>query len=279
MAPYIEERDELLEELMELEGQLEELQAGGTSSGSDLDGMINDRINAIIARLEELATKFLHLDGFDKSDLRYRKKEAKPLKTVDAVLFMIMDISGSMDESKKTIARRWFALLYAFVKRRYTSTELVFIAHHNDAIEMSEDDFFTTRINGGTSVSPALKLVNKIIKERYDPNETNIIVCHASDGDNWDDDNTDVINELTGEGNLMGKIQFFSYVEVGKGGGQMWFNIGNGTSGAKTDTNLWQTYDKARDNYKEKGKIILSIIETADDCYPVFKKVFKKASK
>jgi uncharacterized sporulation protein YeaH/YhbH (DUF444 family) len=187
---------------------------------------------------------------------------------------MVMDVSGSMDETKKTIARRWFALLYAFIKRRYANTELVFIAHTDEAFEMSEGDFFTTRINGGTQVSTALKMVNDIIRERYDCNQTNIYVSHASDGDNWDDDNARVVDELSGASNLLGKIQLFSYVEVGKqevmGG---WFSQNNKSDAA---SDLWDAYDSVRLKDAKK-KVSLSIIETADDCYSVFKKVFKKA--
>ena len=266
-GPYRAEKEELLLELQQLEERVP-----GTEYLTE--EAIISRIAEIYDRLEELEAKFVYLDNFDKSDLRFRKKEAKPLKTVDAVIFMVMDISGSMDENKKKIARRWFALLYAFIRRRYTNTELVFIAHTDEAFEMSEDDFFSTRINGGTTVSPALKMVNTIIKERYDPNQTNIYVSHASDGDNWDTDTPAVIEEMTGTGQLLNKIQFFSYVEVGKNGGGGWFNLGRTAEAAKTDTTLWEAYSKVHDAVDKK--ITMAIIETPDDCYSVFKRVFGK---
>lgn len=263
-GPHQREKEELLAELEIINSILE---------GNPLNSSANARWNYITARLDEISKKLAFLRGFDTSDLRYRKKEAKPLKTVDAVLIMVMDISGSMDENKKTIARRWFALLYAFIKRRYGSTELVFIAHTDEPFEMSEDDFFSTRINGGTTVSPALEMINTIIKERYDPNETNIYVSHASDGDNWDSDNHNVIDEMVGDGNLMSKIQLFSYVEVGKGSN--WFSVN--TTGSSTDTGLWTAYDESRNRLNNLNKMTLAIIETADECYAVFKKVFRKA--
>lgn len=269
IGPYREEKAELEAELLHLKENLPVIREDGLLLPAEI------RIAEIEIRLEELSAKFRFLEGFDKSDLRYRKKEAKPLKTVEAVLVMIMDISGSMGEKEKTIARRWFALLFAFIKRRYATTELVFIAHHDEAFEMSEDDFFSTRINGGTSVSPALKMANKIIKERYDPAQTNIYISHASDGDNWESDNERVIDEMTGEGNLCRKIQMFSYVEVG-GGRSSWYP--QGADRAREDTNLWTTYDSVRVK-QPLQKITLSIIEDADACYSVFKKVFKKVSK
>lgn len=261
MKPYKEELQELEEELAALEKTL---------IGNPLNAVANARHKEVTARIEVLRAKIAFLNGFDKADLRFKKKEAKPLKTVDAVLIMVMDISGSMDSNKKTIARRWFALLYAFIKRRYSNTELVFVAHTDEAIEMSETDFFTTKVNGGTKVSAALKLVNEIIKERYDSNQTNIYVSHASDGDNWDDDNEAVMDEMMNTSGLMNKIQLFSYVEVGKQMKSQWYS-----QSSQTNTNLWETYDSVRLKLS-KNKLVLAIIETADDCYGVFKKVFKK---
>lgn len=263
-APYLEEKEQLEAELATL--LMDDIDRKDQVLNYEI------RIAEIEVRLEELTNKFIYLDNFDKSDLRYRKKEPKPLKTVDAVLIMVMDISGSMGEREKTIARRWFALMYAFIKRRYERTELVFIAHTDEAFELSEDDFFSTRVNGGTSVSPALKMVNQIIKTRYNPNETNIYVSHASDGDNWASDDESVVAEMTGPGYLVDKIQMFSYVEVGKKYAALF------SRGDQTDTNLWAAYEVAQSNV-EKGKMVLSIIEKPDDCYDIFKRVFKKVSK
>lgn len=268
-SPYKKEREEL-------ERELRHLEEGSGVAKYISEKKRNARIKEILLRLDEINAKIAALNGFDKVDLRYKKYEAKPLKTIESVLIMIMDISGSMGQEEKTIARRWFALLYAFIKRRYGSTDLVFIAHHDEAFEMNENDFFSTRINGGTSVSPALELANKIIVSRYDPNQTNIYVSHASDGDNWESDNPNVIDQVIGSGNLAGKIQMFSYVEVGKRRGSTWFSMGS--SAPKENTNLWETYDYCRENLPRK-KMSLSIIETPDDCYGVFKNVFKKDGK
>lgn len=255
-------------ELEELEAELQKIY----EDASGLDKHLA-RVEEIEQRIIVLQRKIVAIEGFDKTDLRFRKKEAKPLKTVDAVLIMVMDISGSMDENKKTIARRWFALLYAFIKRRYNNTELLFIAHTDEAFEMNESDFFTTRVNGGTSVSPALKMINQIIKERYDPNQTNIYISHASDGDNWENDNSLVLDEMVGDGGLMRKIQFFSYVEVGKMMASTWNTMVN----SRDDTSLWKAYAEVRS--RSQKNMSLAIIESAEDCYSVFKKVFRKEKK
>lgn len=267
MRPYKDELEQLLARLVELESKLKE----------KFDEALESEKLAIVERIEVLREKIAFLNSFDKADLRFRKKDAKPLKTVDAVLIMIMDISGSMDEVKKTIARRWFALLYAFIKKRYTNTELVFIAHTDEAFEMSEGDFFTTRMNGGTQVSAALKLVNNIIKERYDCNQTNIYISHASDGDNWDNDNPEVISEMIGDGGLIHKTQMFSYVEVGK---QMLGHAGAWYSSAvasQQNTSLWDAYDRVRLKLSSQARrVTLAVIETPDECYQVFKNIFRK---
>jgi hypothetical protein len=257
MKPYKEELEQLREEIKTVEEN-------------------SERWKEIVARIEQLLGKLSFLDSFDKSDLRYRKKEAKPLKTVDAVLIMLMDISGSMGKEEKSIARRWFALLYEFIKRKYPTVELRFIAHTDEVFEMNEDDFFSTRINGGTQVSVALNHISKMIIEQYDPNQTNIIVCHASDGDNWYDDNEAVIDAMIGKGNLMNRCSMFSYVEVGNE------NFITNSAGVpiviRTNTNLWETYDAVRLK-QPPHKVSLARIGTPDDCYPVFKKVFSKKSK
>ena len=266
MRPYKDELEELQAKLEEVEERLKE------STNEELE---KEKLK-IVERINVLREKIAFLNSFDKADLRFRKKDAKPLKTVDAVLIMVMDISGSMDEVKKTIARRWFALLYAFIKKRYNNTELVFIAHTDKAFEMSESDFFTTRVNGGTQVSTALKLVNDIIRERYDCNQTNIYVSHASDGDNWDSDNPAVISEMIGDGGLIHKTQMFSYVEVGKqmlGNAGMWYSQNISTQ----NTSLWDAYDKVRLKLSAQTKrMTLAVIETPEECYQVFKNIFRK---
>lgn len=261
------------EEIAELEVELRMLEEGAGGSEYLGEEARIARMGEIILRLEQLGVKIAALNGFDKVDLRYKKKESQPLMTIESVLIMIMDISGSMGQEEKTIARRWFALLYAFIKRRYGNTDLVFIAHTDEAFELSEADFFSTRINGGTSVSPAIAMANKIIKERFDPSQTNIYVSHASDGDNWGSDNENVVEEMTAASGLMNKIQLFSYIEVGSPNQYSWY----GSSTANTpDTNLWEAYEACRGIIKTEEKLNLARIQSPDECYAMFKKVFKK---
>ena len=103
-------------------------------------------------------------------------------------MFCLMDVSGSMSQKHKDIAKRFFILLYLFLKRNYERIDVVFIRHHTSAKEVDEEEFFYSRETGGTIVSSALKLMNQIIEERYSPSEWNIYAAQASDGDNWNDD-------------------------------------------------------------------------------------------
>lgn len=219
-----------------------------------------DVIYDIQERIRALKIKIATFSSFDQSDLRYRKHELVPVTQAEAVFMMIMDISGSMDEQKKTIARKWFALLYAFIKRRHPKCALVFIAHTETAVEMLEDEFFSTRESGGTIVSPSYELALEIIKERYGSGNTNIYISQASDGDNWESDTDATQAEIR---KLLPLVQYFSYVEVGR--------INSWRSG---DTTLWN----ALQGIKDANSSIMSMtkLETNEDVFTRFRQVFKK---
>jgi hypothetical protein len=170
-----------------------------------------------------------------------------------------MDVSASMTEKHKDLAKRFFMLLNLFVSRKYKKVECVFIRHHIQAIESSEDEFFNSRDNGGTIVSSAFKLSKEILADRYSPNEWNIYFAQASDGDNWDQDNEELLNILSED--ILPVTQYFSYIQVGtKRHG--YYNSGN----------LLQEYVKLEANHKN---IITKHIEDTYDIYPVFREIFK----
>jgi sporulation protein YhbH len=131
--------------------------------------------------------------GFIDTDLRFRRLSERLRMASNAVLICMMDVSGSMDDSKKFLARVFFWLLYRFVQSKYEHAELVFITHHATAREVTEDEFFHTRESGGTIVSSAYELATEIIDARFAPEEWNIYAFHISDGDNWEDDNNQVV--------------------------------------------------------------------------------------
>lgn len=147
----------------------------------------------------------------DDIDLRYRNliEEKQPISK--AVMFCIMDVSGSMTEPRKLMAKKFFLLLYLFLTKNYKLVDIRFISHTTYAKEVDEQQFFYSTESGGTMISPAILEANRIINADYDVDTTNIYVAQASDGDNWSMDEADLITEIN---ILLPKIQYMAYIEI-----------------------------------------------------------------
>jgi uncharacterized sporulation protein YeaH/YhbH (DUF444 family) len=178
-----------------------------------------------------------------------------PKPTTQAVMFCVMDVSGSMDEEKKATAKRFFMLLYLFLNRTYEHIDVVFIRHHTVAKEVDEDEFFHSRESGGTVVSSALKMMHEIIADRYMHGNWNIYGAQASDGDNWDNDSP-ICRQLL-DTRVLPYCQYFAYIEITPGEPQ----------------NLWREYEKLLGSHKN---LAIQRIEKPADIYPVFRELFKK---
>ena len=126
---------------------------------------------------------------FHNDDLIYRHTVAEMRKESNAVVLCVMDTSGSMDTLKKYLARSFFFLLYQFLCTRYQNVEIVFIAHHTEAHEVTEEEFFHKGESGGTFISSGYLKALEIIQQRYHPSLWNVYVFHCSDGDNFESDN------------------------------------------------------------------------------------------
>lgn len=249
------------DELEELEKELKQLDE--VLTGNPLNAAANSRWKEVAARIEELKKKISAVPFFEKLDLRYHKSEKVQVKQADAVFIMVMDVSGSMDEDKKRTARKFFSLQYAFIKRRYPNTDLVFIAHTDDAHEMSEEEFFTTRLNGGTVVSSGLELAYQIVKTRYDAQRTNLYLSYAGDGDNWDSDNGKVMDVM--EKQLLPKLRHAVYAQVGQ------------TFSAHFGGNsLWNTMLSIE---RSNGKLHTVKINDESEVFSCFKNVYKKVER
>jgi len=133
---------------------------------------------------------------FHKDDLKYKHMKLKHEENNSAVIFFLMDVSGSMNKDKKYMARSFYFLLYQFLNYKYNNIEVVFISHSTDAGEVTEDDFFKKATTGGTIMSSALELEREIIKKRYHPSSWNIYTFYSGDGDNFSFDNPKVIDLL-----------------------------------------------------------------------------------
>ncbi len=144
---------------------------------------------------------------FHRDDLVYRRLRTDPREESNAVVICIMDTSGSMDRLKKYLARSFFFLLYQFVCTKYNNVDIVFVAHHTEAKEVTEDEFFRRGESGGTMISSGYRKALEIIHERYHPAHWNIYAFHCSDGDNFESDNEEAMRaarELCRVCNLFG---------------------------------------------------------------------------
>ena len=237
--------------------QLEELQEELLALESVPEGLRDperlEQLRDAVAKLEKAISRIPWLDTFD---LKYNLHIKQPIPRSKAVMFCIMDVSGSMDQATKDIAKRFFILLYLFLQRNYEKTEIVFIRHHTNAKEVDEDEFFHSRETGGTVVSSALKLMQEIIQDRYSPQQWNIYGAQASDGDNWGED-SDVCRDILVD-DLLPNCQYFSYIEITNNEHQA----------------LWTTYETIRDDYPDH--FALQHIREVSDIYPVFRELFHK---
>jgi|TARA_R110000824_G_scaffold343346_1_gene529961 sporulation protein YhbH len=148
---------------------------------------------------------------FHKNDLKYHYMKPHPKENTAAVVFFLMDVSGSMTTEKKYIARSYFFLLYQFLRHKYDKIEVVFISHTVSANRVSEDEFFQRITTGGTMMSSALETELEIINKEYHPNSWNIYTFYAGDGENWQADNNPAMNLLS---SLKEVNQMVVYTEI-----------------------------------------------------------------
>ncbi|WP_394193596.1 YeaH/YhbH family protein [Pseudoalteromonas atlantica] len=191
----------------------------------------------------------------DNYDLRFRNYEKQPHPTSKAVMFCIMDVSGSMDQATKDMAKRFYILLYQFLTRSYKDIEVVYIRHHTQAKEVDEQEFFYSQETGGTIVSSALKLMNEIIKERYNSSQWNIYAAQASDGDNWADDSPQCSQILRNK--LLDEVRYYAYIEIT----------------TRAHQSLWREYQTICQTY---DNFAIQHIKSVEDIYPIFRELFKK---
>ncbi|ASP37411.1 hypothetical protein CHH28_01370 [Bacterioplanes sanyensis] len=207
-------------------------------------------------QIEDLQRRLKALPFIDDLDLRYRNQVKVPVPSSKAVMFCLMDVSGSMTQDVKDIAKRFYILLYLFLEKNYDHIELVFIRHHTSAKEVDEQEFFYSRETGGTIVSSALKLMQKIVADRYSSSEWNIYAAQASDGDNWDDDSPLCSQILRDQ--LLEEVQYFAYIEITPNHHQA----------------LWEAYQGILEQYGDQ--FAMAQIKDAGDIYPVFRQLFAR---
>ncbi|MBD1395950.1 YeaH/YhbH family protein [Pontibacter sp. JH31] len=212
---------------------------------------------ALADEIEKAKRQAATLPFFEDIDLRYNNFERVPIPITSAVMFCIMDVSASMGQHEKDIAKRFFTLLYIFLTRQYKNVELVFIRHHTEAKEVNEDEFFNSRESGGTVVAPSLKLMEQIMRTRYDES-WNVYCCQASDGDVWSKQDATECKQHLLE-NILPSIQYMAYLEI---------------SNKASESDLWQAYNRISNDDSFSIRQVYEVHEI----WPVFQGLFKKRS-
>ncbi|MGH1466422.1 MAG: YeaH/YhbH family protein [Cognatishimia sp.] len=226
------------------------------------------------ARIVELKEKLTLLDrrrkvvGFiDPIDLRYDTHVPEKIRNSKAVVFCLMDVSGSMQEREKDLAKRFFMLLHLFLERSYERTEIVFIRHTHHAQEVDEETFFYARETGGTIVSTALTKMKDIIEERFPIDEWNIYGAQASDGENFGSDSKKC-RKLMSEF-IAPVCQYYAYVEIV--GEEDLSLLSDDTAGA----DLWQEFRKVQDKCPQ---FEMRRVAEASHIYPIFRDLFSASN-
>ena len=219
------------------------------------DSLTTDEIEFLEKELDRFKKMKLSVSFMEEVDLQYNNFEKVAIPTTSAVMFCIMDISGSMGEKEKDISKRFFMLLYMFLTKQYEKIDIVFIRHHTQAKEVDEEEFFNSRESGGTIVAPALELMRDIIKDRYSKN-WNIYAAQASDGDVWNKADADDCYKIL-DSDILNMIQYMIYIEVCR----------------DSDGDLWGNYESLSNKRKnfEVGKI-----GEVSEIWTVFQDFFKK---
>ena len=228
-----------------------------------LDGLggQEDKIVALREELERKQKRMRLVPFIDPIDVRYRRYDQVPKPVARAVMFCLMDVSGSMDEHMKDLAKRFYALLYLFLKRRYKRVDVVFIRHTHEAKEVDEETFFHSRESGGTVVSTALQEMARIVHDRFPANQWNIYAAQASDGDNLPMDNANTINLLKTA--ILPLCQYYAYLEVSHAR----------DDGAGEASSLWRAYELVTGSDE---RMAMRKVSHRRDIYPVFRDLFAR---
>lgn len=215
-------------------------------------------------RLSEIHNKFKSIPYIDTMDVRYHNLQPVPRPIYNAAMFCVMDCSGSMTEHMKDLAKRFYILLYRFLKIKYEKVEVIFIRHTHNAQIVDEDTFFYSPETGGTVVSTALEVLIDDMKEKHPPADWNIFVAQVSDGDNTSSDNMKVEKLL--EDTIFPNAKYYAYLEVARDN-----DFPSGFDRRPSD--LWNLYI---DKFLDKKNFAMRKANKRTDIYPVFSELFAK---
>ncbi len=249
------------EVLAEVAARIAEIEAAEGDRTAEAEGQLIQ----LRTRLAELESRSKRIGYIDPVDLRYNRFEPKPQPNSQAVMFCLMDVSGSMTEERKDLAKRFFLLLHLFLTRKYEHVDIIFIRHTTEAKEVDEETFFRSRETGGTIVSTALAEMKRVVEDRYPVDEWNIYAAQASDGDNYSSDSAACIQLLRDE--ILPICQYFAYIEVlDERESEMFHAIAN-------VSDLWKSYATLSDT---AANFAMRRVFSKSDVFPVFHRLFAK---
>lgn len=255
--PKPAELESIEREIADMEAAFAELSAPDAANDPE-------RLAALHIERERLVRRMTRVPYIDPVDVRYNRFESVPKPIAQAVMFCLMDVSGSMTEHMKDLAKRFFMLLYLFLKRRYRHVDVVFIRHTHEAKEVDEETFFYSPETGGTVVSTALEEMERVVRERFPVEEWNIYAAQASDGDNMTSDNARSAALLRNV--ILPMCQYFAYIEVAA-------EHNTGFSALGRETELWRTYKSVA----EPGlPIAMRKVRSRREIFPVFRDLFSR---
>lgn len=249
-----------LSELEAAQAELEELERE-TPQTEDT----REKIVALKEHIAKMEAKRKWVGFIDPIDVRFNAFTEQPVPTSQAVMFCLMDVSGSMGEREKDLAKRFYMLLHLFLKRRYEKVDVVFIRHTHDAQEVDEQEFFYSRQSGGTIVSTALDKMLEIQRERYATADWNIYAAQASDGYTQSGDARRCVDMLNND--IMPLCQYYAYIEILDEREMEVF--ASEDSGAE----LWRAYRTVAEQW---ANFATKRISKPADIFPVFHELFKK---
>ena len=245
-------------EIEALEEEIARLEAlGEPDRAAEIDRLRIER--------DRLVGRRLRISYIDPIDLRYRRYEPTPKPIAQAVMFCLMDVSGSMTEHMKDLAKRFYALLHLFLTRCYRHVDVVFIRHTDRAEEVDEQTFFYSKETGGTLVSSALDKMLEVVAERYRPEDWNIYVAQASDGDNMSTDSPKSASLMRDR--ILPISQYVAYIEVGREEDPV------SLSTLSRQTDLWRTYEPISGANRH---FVLRKVSHRREIYPVFRELFRR---
>lgn len=210
---------------------------------------------ALEAQVVQLRSRLKRIPFLDEIDLRFRHRVRVPLPISRAVMFCLMDVSASMTEDKKDLAKRFFTLLYLFLSRKYEKVEIVFVRHTDNAEEVDEQRFFNDTQSGGTVVQSALKLMGEIIEDRYPPANYNIYGAQVSDGDAFGADPEKSRALLSDQ--ILPLCRYYTYIEV--------------PDDADHTSPLGYAYARI-----ESPRFAMKSVTSRGEVYPVLRELFKR---